>query len=194
MKSNTMICGRYAECLLQPGVMNCHFVCKEAAENYREIGETLVRRMISESTISKTATASSALDKNESDNTAPIGDWFHNQRYLGSSSWCLESKMSFLTTHRQSTDELTIYFSLPLSENEVNIIKSDAGIIDFWVAKRDMFPLLHRRALQIFFTPVSSTHSERDFSLIKLLLTPNKNCMKCDIVNATATVRSALLQ
>lgn len=102
--------------------------------------------------------------------------------------------MTLLTSLLQSTDELKTYLSLPLSEGEVNILKSDAGMIDFWVTKRDMFPLLHGRALQIFVTPASSTPSDRDFSLIKLLLTQSKNCMKDDIVNATAIVLSALLQ
>lgn len=113
---------------------------------------------------------------------------------MGSSSWNVASKMSFLTTPRQSTDELSNYLCLSLTEDEVSVLQTDGGIIDFWISKREQFPVLHRRALQIFVTPASSTPSERDFSLLKLLVTPHKNRMKDDIINATGIVRSALME
>ena len=102
--------------------------------------------------------------------------------------------MSFLTSSKQSSDELSSYMGLSISKDDINLLKTspDNGIIAFWLSKRQTFPKLHRHALRNFITPASSTPIERDFSLLKLLVTPGKSRLKDDIVNAVGVLRSAI--
>lgn len=179
-----------ASCFLHPGLSSFHFMPSDTASKCRSVAESLVRKMIS-----GRQDPSSATELHTSE-ICSLGKPIHTAGncLLGSASWNLSDRMSFLTVPKKSTDELTNYICATLSEDDIDLLKTDEGIISFWVCRRESFPVLSRCALQLFVTPASSTPSERNFSLLKLIVTPGRNMMKDDIINATAKVRSALME
>lgn len=100
-------------------------------------------------------------------------------------------KMSFLTTPKAPVGKVPAYISLTIMESEIStLIKTDSGIIDFWIWKKDMFPHLNGVAPRILVSPDSSSQSEHDVSMLKLMVTPERNRIKEDIVDAIAQVES----
>lgn len=87
---------------------------------------------------------------------------------LGSSSWNLSNKMSFLTTPKLSFDEASNYISLSLIKDEIEMLRGDGCFIAFWLTERHSFPRLHLVAIRRLITFPSSAPSERDFSALKL--------------------------
>lgn len=126
-----------APCVLHPGLMSFHFVCKESEANYRKLGECLVRRMIFESTKPNIATTSTECD--QSNNSSATKFSSSNGNNLGSSSWSVSRKMSFHTTPRQSSDELSMYLSFLLTEEEVKLLKKDNVVLEFWILTERYF-------------------------------------------------------
>lgn len=76
----------------------------------------------------------------------------------------------------------------------MQLLQSDEGMITFWVERRETYPTLQRCALESFVTPSTSTPSERNFSMLSLLVTTGRSRMKDDIINAFGRVRSALME
>lgn len=174
-----------AATLIHPGLYSFHFMPKTSASECRIRGETLIRKMLIQYQESKCDTSSHSSAEFKSDTITTVG------ACLGEAKWALSDKMSFVAAPRQPTDELHTFLSMQLSDSDISLLKEDNGIVEFWATKTSSLPHLHRIALRILVTPASSTPSERDFSLLKLIVDPRRCRMKDDIIDATAQVRSA---
>lgn len=174
-----------AACVVHPGLNSFHFMPRGSASECRRIGEALVHKLIDDLPVDSESQIDhpSGTLQNKPFNTVCSS--------LGKSGWSLADSMSFLTTpKRKENNELVEYFNLSLTQSDIELIKTDEGISEFWLSKRDIFSKLHKVALRILVTPASSSPSERDFSILKLLVTPGRNRMKDDLVNAVGQIRS----
>lgn len=99
--------------------MKFYFVCKRADANYKNID--LVKGMIFESMLPNAATTSANFDLGQSASATYLGSTVKG--CLGSSLWIMASRTSFLMTHRQSSDDVSNYLSLALTEDEVQMLK-----------------------------------------------------------------------
>lgn len=173
-----------AACVLHPGLSSLFFMSSIPSEEMRAKGEALVRRMIREAQPARPSNSES--DPSPLHVTLPpVGN------YLGERSWSLANKMSFMSSPH-NVDALTMFQSVGTTNAEKDMLLHDEGILQYWTAKLDDYPILARIALRIFATPASSSASERDFSLFKLIVVPGRNRLKDDILGSLAYMRSAL--
>lgn len=173
-----------AACVLHPGLSSMPFLPISVREDMRAKGELLVRKMLQ----AQQSTASSTTNQCQLDATiTPVGN------NLGDSHWSLANMMTF-SKAAVTIDELTMFQSEVLSEEEkAHIVKNENdGILQFWASKLDKYPNLARVALRIYSTPASSSASERDFSLFKLILSPTRSRLSDDVLEGLAYLRSAL--
>ena len=74
----------------------------------------------------------------------------------------------------------------------MNLLRSEGGIIKFWLNRQDSHRYLARVALRILATPASSASSERDFSLWKLLHSPQRSRIDDETAESIALTKSSL--
>lgn len=176
-----------AACYLHPALCNFNFCTQSVSSQSRQRGESLVRQMVSEHWAdhkrSTTDTGSSDIDV-----TQNIRDVRGTSR---SKSCSIASKMSFITTPNASNDEVSRYNPTAFTSSEINILKTDPGIVDFWLSKMVDFHVLHKIALYLVRVPPSSSRSEQDLSALKFSVTLGSSKFKDDIINAKSVVLSA---
>lgn len=174
-----------AACIVHPGLNSFHFMPRGSASECRRLSESLVQKLVQELSCEQ----QSEVDKSSIQVQEP--QRIRTGNSLDQRQWGLANSMSFLTTpKRKENNELFDYLNLSLTKSEIELIKTDEGIVEFWLSKRDHFPQLRRVSLRILVTPASSSPSERDFSMLKLLVTPSRNHMKDEVINAVGQIRS----
>ena len=172
-----------AACLLHPGLTSFQFMPVQAGRDAKMLGEALVQRMLSEYQPATQQTPTSNACSIE-----PIGGT------LGTSSFSLGNQMSFTVTSAR-IDDYSRYKDIvhTLNAEERRLLRNDDSyIIEFWLQKLDLLPVLSRIALRVFLTPASSSPSERDFSQLKAILDPERTALKDDIINALSYVRDEM--
>lgn len=177
-----------AACFLHPGLKTFNFCSRSVASNCRALGEALVRKIVSGTSESHPLGEERQGTFSNTSLQQPISGVGGT---VGTSSWNLSMKMSFLTSCNQSSDEVSDYVSIVLNESDIKLLQNDDGIITFWLNRRSTFPKLHAFALRVFITFASSTASERDFSELKLSVPNGSSRLKDDVINAKLKVRSA---
>jgi len=166
-----------ASCVLHPGLNLFSFMSHGDHVTVRQKGINLIRKMMKNNT-------SSVEQGNTSSSEIPV-----TTNLLGSQSFDLKSSMSFMHSRSNEHDELTTFLAAPITDAERRILENESGIVDFWIAKRRI-PLLTHVALRIYPTPPSSSSSERDFSLLKLLLGLNKTSQSDENLSNKSYLRS----
>lgn len=65
------------------------------------------------------------------------------------------------------------------------------GVAEFWARSDGAYPDLSKVALRVLATPASSASSERDFSAVSRILTPERSTIYSDMLNDILLLRSA---
>ena len=81
-------------------------------------------------------------------------------------------------------DELVLYEAEGLSESDKEDLKKPLGEIRYWVSKMSVYKTLSKVALWVLAVPVSSTPSERDFSLINRIVRPDRSRLEDDTIQS----------
>lgn len=170
-----------AACVLHPGLSSFSFIPLHLSNASKLRGESLVQRMMSE--YQPSISQRTVQPKPKAEITPSGGN-------LGSASWSLVNKISFITSNiDDNSDEYEKYRSTSLSAEEKYILQHDDGLFQYWLRKQEAFPVLYRVAMRIFISPASSSSIERDFNLLKLIIEPTRRSLKDDIIEALAQVR-----
>src|SRR5439155_7107399 len=86
------------------------------------------------------------------------------------------------THHTKKADEFRQY----LNEPPVHISDIKAfDLIAWWDASRTEYPTLSQYALDTLAIPATATECERTFSSAKRLVTPERNCLGDDVIEAS---------
>lgn len=172
-----------ASCLLHPGLRTLSFVHNTTVRaELKAKGKRLLQSLFNKAVQSSNITTAQVPTSSA---IAPVGTT------LGSSSFALASCMSFLDCSTDN-DELTSYFEDSVSTCEKEMLKTNDGVVDYWLSKQRAYPTLSKIALRIIAVPASSASSERDFSLLKIAIGKQKCNSKDDIINDKAVLHSNL--
>jgi hAT family C-terminal dimerisation region len=85
---------------------------------------------------------------------------------------------------RELTDEYRAYCQLPVLQNRPH------SLIYWWKDQEPLFPLLAKLAYSILSIPAMSAECERVFSSSKLLVTPNRNRLSAQAIEASECLRN----
>lgn len=170
-----------AACVLHPGLSSFYFVQSTNNQDLKTKGEAQVRRMVRD-------IRPVTPERPTADTHTPIATVRNN---IGHAKWKLSNKMTF-DMCSPDADELTAFQNICLSSAEKELLQTDDGVIDFWISKLEEHALLARVALRVLATPASSCASERNFSLLKMVLQPSRSRLKDDILDGIAYLRSAI--
>lgn len=99
--------------------------------------------------------------------------------------------MSFLSTPNVSNDEYSIFRSMAFTDVDHEMVQFDGGIVSFWIRKLNNLPNLSEISIRIYLPPAPSTSIERNFSLLKKILRPERAMLKDDITQALLYVKDA---
>lgn len=92
--------------------------------------------------------------------------------------------MSFIVVQREKEwDERNHYLVRGVRSAEKDMLLADEGVNDYCVSKQYVCPRSANVALRILATPPSSSSSERNFCVLKLMLS-NRTLLKDDIVDS----------
>ena len=92
-----------------------------------------------------------------------------------------------------NTDEVTRYKLTPIQQFGLNhdaFMENPTSIFHFWYARRSTYPKLYKTAMRVFATPASSAGSERVFSVVKKLVTPDRSSLSCKHISQIIVGRS----
>ena len=109
---------------------------------------------------------------------------------FGEHSIHAEDMMSFSVNPQ--VDELVLYEAEGLSESDKEDLKKPLGEIRYWVSKMSVYKTLSKVALWVLAVPVSSTPSERDFSLINRIVRPDRSRLEDDTIQSIVFFKAML--
>jgi len=92
-------------------------------------------------------------------------------------------------------DEVTIYKSLSLRQMGIEqgkFMEDPFAIVQFWYHRRKTFPQLYKIAMRVFATPASSCASERVFSILKKIVTPERSLLSQEHLSDIIVSRSLM--
>lgn len=95
----------------------------------------------------------------------------------------------------ENVDEVATYKSMSLRQLGVNsdeLLDDPFGVVKFWYQKRNTFPKLYKIAMRVFATPASSCASERVFSILKKIVTPDRSLLTPEHLSEIIVSRSLL--
>lgn len=176
-----------AACVLHPGMRTFEkFVSSESErDQLRRKGCSFVRQLLSTSShVAESGAAANGSGNSE----VSQGQIVPNP--LGTASVHTINYMA-LSGQSSSQDELARYLSLPVSEDCINSLASDnLQIFRYWASCSQSFPKLSNIALHVLAIPPSSCASERDFSEVNRIVTPQRNRLNSDTIEDIVFLRS----
>lgn len=99
--------------------------------------------------------------------------------------------MSFSGPSREDY-KVTAYLGEGVTAAEGSLLKTNNGVVDYWLTKLSSFPCLSKVALRVLATPASSASSERDFSILKFSVSKQRRNLKDDIIDAKSVLHCYL--
>lgn len=93
----------------------------------------------------------------------------------------------------EDRDEVRRYKETPLRQMGLDrdtFLTDPFSVIKFWYARKRSFPKLYKVAMRIFATPASSCASERVFSILKKVVTPDRSVLTTKHISQILVSRS----
>lgn len=167
-----------ATCLLHPGLRTFSYISPDDSERnrFRDNACSFVRTLMSqlEQPVSAPSTTAVPLVPTE----------------LGAGAFNINDYISYGDVSSDQ-DELARYLATPTPQHVLEAIGNDKlEIFRFWYRLSDVYPRLSKVALRLFATPPSSCASERDFSIVNRIVTPQRNRLNSTTIEDLILLRA----
>ena len=114
----------------------------------------------------------------------------HKRRKFSLRDHVSRADMSF-----KDSDEVTMYKSIPLRQmgiEQIKFLENPFAVVQFWYNRRHAFPRLYKIAMRVYSTPASSSSSERVFSIVKKIVTPERSLLTPETICRIVVTRSLM--
>ncbi len=158
-------------------------------EQFKSRAEKLTRSMCDslDSSVSGDSTFGFSLQSMDSN------DAESNEPQRKRKRFSLKGQLTVMDPHGTLTDEVSRYKCTKLVQLgliQESFLSEPFSVVQFWYSRKSMYPTLFKVALRIFATPASSSSSERVFSTLKKLVSPDRSTISAKHISEIITGRS----
>jgi len=174
-----------AGAVLHPRLKSLSFVSGTAArEGLKTKGYALIRKMMDMHT---------GVEDSDAFDESPVQTRCERRLMVSSSSgFSLEDVLDCPDLSSDDRDELSRYLGKNSSDGTADLMSDAMGVVRFWVSMERILPSLAKVAYRIYGTPVSSSASERTFSAVNRIVTPDRSRLSPALVEDIVYCRSSL--
>ncbi len=184
-------------CYLHPFLRDMEFWNDPSQrEQFKVRGEKLLRTMCSDL---KSASSRESEHGVEIHSIQPNGegsavtDYEELQRPFKRAKFSLKNHVVVKGQATRNSDEVTRYKSTELSQfglDPETFLSNPFSVLHFWHSRKSMYPSIFKIAVRVFATPASSCSSERVFSIMKKLVTPDRATISTEHISQIIIGRS----
>jgi len=163
-------------------------------EIFKMKAENLIRKMLTDTEVVQVQEASigSSVGTNSNISTARTSD---TEQTYKRRKFSLRDHVPRENVFFENIDEISKYKSIPIHQLVVkqdDLLDDPFGVVKFWHQKRTQFPKLYKIAMRVFATPASSCASERVFSILKKIVTPERSLLTPENLSNIIVSRSLM--
>ena len=165
-------------------------------EQFKVRGENLLRAMCSEVNSGSSSENEHGIEIHSNQPSGEGTEFKHREqtkRPLKRAKFSLKSHVVVRGQMSKNADEVTRYTSTELTQfglDQESFLTNSYSVLHFWHSRKSMYPTIFKIAVRVFATPASSCSSERVFSTLKKLVSPDRATISTEHISQIITGRS----